>query len=183
MMEPLFGTAAPPWPGAPSPVFGFGTRQLPNPPLAFGVPQVSPLGVQQFVQPALVAPPHVLPPEMTMAFNVPALLAAVAMRRGQPMGPTTDPEIEDFVYDALDLVPGTTDVEVRVESGRVTLTGSVPHKRLKHDAGEIAWAIPSVTDVQNTVTIAARRRARNERREAEGQGPGQQPMPPKPKDR
>lgn len=93
----------------------------------------------------------------------PALLAAVAMRRGQPQGPTNDQEIEDFLCDALDLLPGANDVEVRCEGGRAVLTGSVPHKRLKRDAGEIAWSLPGVSDVQNNVTIAQRRRTRSQR--------------------
>ena len=33
------------------------------------------------------------------------LLAAVAIRRGQPQGPTNDHEVEDFIYDAIDLLP------------------------------------------------------------------------------
>lgn len=96
-----------------------------------------------------------------------ALLATVAMRRGQPMVPTTDQEIEDFVYDALDLLSGATDVEARCEGGKVLLTGSVSNKRVKRDIGEITWAIPSVNDVQNNITIAARRRSRGQAREAE----------------
>jgi len=95
------------------------------------------------------------------------LLTLVAMRRGQPFGPTNDHEIEDFIYDALDLIPGTSDVEVRCEGGRATFTGSVPHKRVKRDIGEIAWALPTLTDVQNNITIAARRRSRPPNREAE----------------
>jgi len=62
--------------------------------------------------------------------------------------------------DALDLLPGSGDIEVRCDGGRTTLTGQVSHKRLKRDAGEIAWAIPSVNDVQNNVTIVPRRRSR-----------------------
>jgi BON domain len=89
-----------------------------------------------------------------------ALLAAVAVRRGQPLGPTSDQEIEDFISDALDLLPGSSDIEVRCDGGRATLTGQVSHKRLKRDAGEIAWTIPSVNDVQNNVTIVPRRRSR-----------------------
>ena len=38
--------------------------------------------------------------------------------------------------------------------------GTVAHKRLKHDLGEIVWAIPAVADVQNNVAITARRRGR-----------------------
>ena len=103
----------------------------------------------------------------TGAITAQTLVAAIAMRRGQPLGPTNDQEVEELIADALDLLPGTNDVEVRCEGGRAILTGSVPHKRIKRDAGEIAWAIPSVNDVQNNVTIAARRRARGQGRESE----------------
>jgi osmotically-inducible protein OsmY len=96
-----------------------------------------------------------------------SMLAAVAMRRGQPQGPTSDAEVEEFIYDALDLLPGAADVEIRCESGRVTITGSVQHKRTKRDVGEIAWAIPGLQDVQNNVSITSRRRARTAGRETE----------------
>src|SRR5207244_2876582 len=100
--------------------------------------------------------------------TAPSLLTIVAMRRGQPQGPTNDQEVEDFIYDAFDLLPGAADVEVRCEGGRATLTGSVQHKRVKRDVGEIAWAIPGLNDVQNNVTIAPRRRTRSAgNREAE----------------
>lgn len=103
----------------------------------------------------------------TAGVPAPALLAAVAIRRGQPQGPTNDQEVEDFLYDALELLYGAADVEVRCEAGRATLTGSVQHKRVKRDVGEIAWAIPALNDVQNNVTITSRRRARPTGREAE----------------
>jgi hypothetical protein len=76
------------------------------------------------------------------------------------MGPSNDQEIEDFVYDVFELLPGTADIEVRCEGGRATITGSVQHKRLKHDVGEIIWAIPAINDVQNNVSITTKRRAR-----------------------
>jgi len=104
--------------------------------------------------------PGFLPPDLAASYNLSALLTAVAMRRGQPMGPTTDQEIEDFIYDTFEWLPLASDVEVRCENGRATLTGTVHQKRLKHDVGEIAWAIPGVSDVQNNVTISARRRVR-----------------------
>jgi hypothetical protein len=100
--------------------------------------------------------------EIAIGVTAPALLATVAMRRGQPLGPTNDQEIEDFIYDALDLLPGASDVEVRCENGKATVTGSVPHKRLKRDVGELAWAIPSLNDVQNNITVTARRRSRSQ---------------------
>ena len=114
----------------------------------------------------------VVPVVGTPAPTAGAVVAAAAMRRGQPGSPTSDAELEDFLYDAFELIPGTSDVEIRCDSGRVTLTGSVPHKRLKRDIGEIAWAIPIVTDVQNNVTIATRRRSRVASRETEAQQGG-----------
>jgi BON domain len=186
MVEPLFGSNPLP-PGLTSP--GFGWFQLPlslasRPPLTPGtltaLPNVS-LGPQTVVPPISqeVYGYGNVPQPATFGFgpSVPAfsmpeigtvqgLLALVAMRRGQQNGPTTDNEIEEFIYDALEFLPGSNDVEVRCEAGRATLTGSVPHKRLKRDVGEIAWAIPAINDVQNNVTITARRR-RAQAREAE----------------
>ena len=107
--------------------------------------------------------------------GVPAasLLAAVALRRGQPQGPSNDQESEDFLYDALEWLPGAADVEIRCEAGRATLTGSVQHKRVKRDIGELAWAIPGLNDVQNNLTIASRRRSRPAgAREAEASSSG-----------
>jgi len=117
--------------------------------------------------------PSGLAPEIAAGYGVPALLAAVAIRRGQPLGPTNDQEIEDFVYDALELLPGTSDVEARVEGARVTLSGLVQQKRLKRDIGEIVWGIPIVADVQNNVTITTRRRSRAVAREGEQPGASQ----------
>jgi osmotically-inducible protein OsmY len=89
------------------------------------------------------------------------------MRRGQPVGPSSDQEIEEFICDALDLLPGANDVEVRCDGGRAVLTGNAQHKRVKRDAGEIAWAIPGISDVQNNITIVPRRRSRSSVREAD----------------
>jgi hypothetical protein len=101
--------------------------------------------------------------------SAPMLIAAVAMNRGQPQGPTTDQEVEEVLYDTLELFSGAGDVEVRCESGRVTLSGSVSHKRLKRDIGEIAWAIPTINDVSNNIALAPRRRSRSFSREGEPQ--------------
>jgi len=95
------------------------------------------------------------------------------MRRGQPQGPTSEQDVEEFIYDALELLSGAGEIEVRCEGGRVSLTGSVPHKRFKRDAGEIAWAIPGISDVNNTITITARRRSRAFSRETETPPSGQ----------
>ena len=113
--------------------------------------------------------PFVVPDGITAS----ALLAMIGLRRGQPQGPANDQDVEEFIYDAVELLPGAGDVEVRCEGGRVTLSGSVPHKRLKRDVGEIAWAIPGINDVQNTIGISTRRRSRAFTRESEAQ-PGAQ---------
>ena len=189
MIEPLFRSSSPLWTGIPSPTFGWFQAQPPpsgvrSTSVLPGFASSSPL--TQTTMPQGFAPPGSVVAEEAYAYGVPlnalafagapvatapALLAAVAMKRGQPSGPTNDQEIEDFLYDALELVTGTNDVEVRCDSGRVTLTGSVPHKRVKRDVGEIAWAIPTINDVQNNVSIATRRRARPAGREVE-QHPG-----------
>ncbi len=182
MIEPLFGSGAPLWTTVPPTGFAFQT------PMAIGNGQIS---TPIFGTPGLTtgapAVPTAVPPasygfgtfplgstafpfvsrEFAGGLSAPELLAAIAMRRGQPQGPTDDQEVEDFIYDVLEVLPGATDVEVRCEGGRASLSGSVQHKRLKRDVGEIAWAIPGLHDVQNNVTIASRRRNRAGAREAE----------------
>ena len=162
MLESFFGSAAPMW--ATAPPSGF----APQTPIGLGN---GPIGPPAF-GPSTVAlsahNPILVGTEPFAGLTASSLLTAVAIRRGQPQGPATDSEIEDFIYDALELLPGASDIEVRCEGGRVTLAGSVQNKRVKHDAGEIAWAIPVLHDVQNNLTIASRRRSRGGARESEG---------------
>jgi hypothetical protein len=181
MMEPLFGSTAPMWTSSPAIGFGyqsplpvtngplstplFGSRGLQG--VAGGTSGtahgISPSSGPLFSYPSDPSAVFVgvRSDAMTGMVAAPFLLAAVAMRRGQPHGPTTDQEIEDFIYDAFDLLPGAADVEIRCEGGRATLTGTVQHKRVKRDVGEVAWAIPALYDVQNNVTITSRRRSRD----------------------
>jgi len=166
MIEPLFGSAPLNWQGIPSPTFGWFQTLPPLNNRAAGTMSE----IANSLPPEAYA--HALPVNsLTFAgspmITAPALLTAVATKRGQPSGPTTDQEAEDFLYDAFEFLSGTNEVEVRCEGGRVTLTGSVPVRRLKRDVGEIAWAIPTINDVQNNVTIASRRRGRSSGREAE----------------
>ena len=180
MIEPLFGAAPSPWSGISAPGVGWpvppGNRSLPNgvgfavTPLPQVGPGIPPRGAFAGFAPETysISPfPAPLAPEFPGGYSVAVLLSAVAIRRGQPLGPTNDQEIEDFVYDALEMLPGTNEVEVRCEGGRITLTGIVQHKRIKRDVGEIAWGIPIVNDVQNNVTIATKRRSRPAHREGE----------------
>ena len=117
----------------------------------------------------LFAAPLSTPVTIPGTVTAPAVMAAVATRRGQPHGPATDQDVEEFIYDALEWLPGATEVEVRCEGGRVSLTGSAAHKRIKRDVGEIAWAIPAIVDVNNTIAITARRRSRAFSRDSEAQ--------------
>ena len=163
MIESPFGSPPSLWTGPSLPALGWY-------PVPFSMAQ--PVGTT-FGSPPGVAPlsPAInvtgsVPP-LTPEIPVPTLVAAVAVRRGRPQGPTNDHEIEDFIYDVFDLVSGANEVDVRCEGGRVTLSGPVFHKRVKHDLGEIAWALPVVNDVQNNVTLTTRRRARQPGRDSE----------------
>jgi len=167
MTEPFFGVGPQVWPAMPAPGFGY-FPQIPGnrSPIIANPSPIDPASSVSGGWPVVASVPssamavQATPDFATGGITPQALLAAVAVRRGQPMGPSNDQEIEDFICDALDLLPSANDVEVRCDGGRATLTGSVAYKRLKRDAGEIAWAIPSVNDVQNNITIAARRRSR-----------------------
>jgi hypothetical protein len=173
-MEALFGSASPTWTGIVPSGFAF-PAPLPVGHGPIATPLVSPnAGAPLAIPPA----PHpntygytpgvvAFAPNGLSTLTASSLLMAIAVRRGQPNGPSNDQEVEDFIYDALELLAGASDVEVRCEGGRVTLTGTVQHKRLKHDVGEIAWAIPALHDVQNNVTIASKRRTRAAGREGE----------------
>lgn len=183
MAEPFFGAGPQLWPAMPVPGFGYFST-MPGGRHSGGAPMTAPpftgsamAGAQppepaasmggQWQTAGTGGPVGGLQPllgfEYTGGITPQALLAAVAMRRGQPMGPTNDQEVEDFICDALDLVPGANDVEVRLENGRATLTGLVSHKRVKRDVGEILWAMPGISDVQNNITISTRRRTRSSR--------------------
>ena len=174
-IAPAFGS--PGFSGIPSGV-QTGSQPLPSPsPLPTsaygygpGLIAISPQGLSAINLPGTLGrnPTSLGGSEPLVGLTAPSLLAAVAMRRGQPQGPANDQEVEDFIFDALELLPGASDVEVRCEGGRVILTGTVPHKRAKRDVGEIAWAIPALHDVQNNLTIASRRRTRAAGRESEG---------------
>jgi len=167
MHEMPFGSVTPVnpiWPAVNTPAFGFAQTPVPqsSPFNAYGLnstmpalPGLTPNTLLPFVSPFTGVDPR-------FGIAAPALLAAVGVRRGQPMGPTSENEIEDFIYDALELLSGTSEVDIKYEGGRITLTGSVPHKRLKRDIGEIAWSMPGVNDVQNNIAIAAKRRSRGQ---------------------
>jgi len=196
MAEPMFGAVSPMWSAIPSPgvtwfqapmpgigpavVTNAGIAGAPGPAIGNGIvsrmPTASSLSGDPYAFSRGISPAATMgfgPPmpmfgaDIPVGVTAPALVSAIAIRRGQPAGPMSDPEIEDFIYDALELLPGSNEVEVRCDSGRTSLLGTVTQKRLKRDIGEIAWAIPSINDVQNNITIAPRRRSRSQNRETE----------------
>jgi BON domain len=172
MMEMMFGSGSPMWTALPSLSLGYQPLSIANRAIApppFSSPMLN-SGIAGGLAGAPYAPNSsaaLVGGDATGFVTASSLLTAVALRRGQPQGPSNDHEIEEFIYDTLDLFPGAADVEVRCENGRATLTGTVQHKHTKRDVGEIAWAIPAVQDVQNTVSITSRRRARAAGRDAD----------------
>ncbi|MBI2939205.1 MAG: BON domain-containing protein [Chloroflexi bacterium] len=93
-------------------------------------------------------------------------------------GLPTDEEISEMVYDAIDddpLIPWDAEINVDVEAGEVTLTGTVPNKRIKHAAGDNSWWIPGVVDVHNSLQVTGHRRARGAEQVAQ---PAPQPAQP-----
>jgi hypothetical protein len=75
-------------------------------------------------------------------------------------GPMNDQEIKYFVENAIDndaTIPSNAMINVDVHGGVVTLTGTVPNKRIKHAAGDDAWFITQVTDVNNEINVTPRR--------------------------
>jgi hypothetical protein len=66
-----------------------------------------------------------------------------------------DEPIRDEVLDALSEIAdvGDGDVEVEVDEGEVTLSGTVPDRRAQLAAEEAARGVSGVTDVESTIEI------------------------------
>jgi osmotically-inducible protein OsmY len=71
-----------------------------------------------------------------------------------------DEELKYFVEGAIDSdpsIPPNSNIGVDVNNGIVTLTGTVPNKRIKHAVGDDAWWLPQVVDVHNEIMVTPRR--------------------------
>ncbi|MCL5264853.1 MAG: BON domain-containing protein [Chloroflexi bacterium] len=93
-------------------------------------------------------------------------------------GLPNDDQIREMIYDAIDadpVIPFESDINVEVTGGVVTLTGTVPNKRIKHAIGDDAWWVPGVWDVNNGLEIVGRRA----RAAAPGRRPTAMPTPTK----
>jgi len=97
-------------------------------------------------------------PEMTVGITAPVLVSAIAQRRGQPAGPTSDQEFEDFIYDALDLLPGSSEVEVRCDGGRISLMGAVS----RSDSNATSARLPGPSRASTTCRTTSRSRRDDE---------------------
>lgn len=72
----------------------------------------------------------------------------------------SDDEIREMVEESIDAdpaVPYDSDINVDVTGGIVTLTGTVPSKRIKHAVGDDAWWVTGVWDVNNNLQVTGRR--------------------------
>ncbi len=79
---------------------------------------------------------------------------------GTPWCPT-DEEVMQMIYDVIDAdpaVPYASGVNVDVVDGVVTLTGTVPNKRVKHAVGDDAWWVPGAWDINNNLEVTPRTR-------------------------
>jgi BON domain len=87
---------------------------------------------------------------------------------GFPATVASDQSIARMVVNSINTdagIPSDSDITVDVDGGIVILTGTVPTKFAKHRAGDDAWWLPDVIDVQNQLQIKPRReRARKEER-------------------
>lgn len=121
--------------------------------------------------------------EVTMVF-APPLGQGYGMGMGYAPYPTfpsypvtiaTDQSIARMVVNSINTDPGIpsdSDITVDVERGIVTLTGNVPTKFAKHRAGDDAWWLPDVFDVQNQLQVTGRRgRGQKEQEQPQRQRP------------
>ena len=69
----------------------------------------------------------------------------------------SDERISEEVNEALARHPeiDASDVEVRVQSGEITLTGTVPDRRAKRLVEDVAERVFGAKDVQNNVRVKA----------------------------
>jgi len=84
----------------------------------------------------------------------------------------TDSEIESVINDALDLEPVTSnaDIQVTCQDHVVTLIGTSVNRIAKIVAGTIAWSVPGVRDVENTIQIKSRSQQGQKQRQPVGAG-------------
>jgi hypothetical protein len=74
--------------------------------------------------------------------------------------PMTDEELAYRVEQEIDndpSIPAHVSIDVEAQDGIVTLSGTVPNKRIKHAAGDDAWWLPQVIDVHNTIEVQPRK--------------------------
>ncbi|MBI2939206.1 MAG: BON domain-containing protein [Chloroflexi bacterium] len=86
-----------------------------------------------------------------------------------PRGGASDEQLKEMIFETIDAdpaIPYDTDINVEVTGGIVTLTGTVPNKRVKHAVGDDTWWLPDVIDVNNQLEVVSRRARPREEGEA-----------------
>lgn len=81
-----------------------------------------------------------------------------------------DEQIKEMVYNSIDAdpsIPANADINVEVDGGVVTLTGTVPSKRTKQAVGDAAWWIPDVIDVNNQMKVQPRKERKRQQQTAQ----------------
>jgi osmotically-inducible protein OsmY len=58
-------------------------------------------------------------------------------------------DVSDLANERLDV----SDVRVSVAGGKVTLEGTVPERRMKHEIEELVDACPGVQDIENRIRV------------------------------
>ena len=103
MMESLFGSATPLWAGLATSGFGWPAAASPfaNRPMAPSGTLSAPVGA------TLGMPVGPVGYDLPVLPTAGSIIATVAARRGQPMAPSSDAELEDFLYDCVEFLPGT----------------------------------------------------------------------------
>lgn len=74
-------------------------------------------------------------------------------------GLPTDTDLEEMIYDSIDvdpLIPSDVQIDVTCDAGTCTLTGDVPDKMVKHAAGQDAWWVTGVIDVNNELNVTGK---------------------------
>jgi hypothetical protein len=159
MYDPRFGSWANPLP--PGAMLGLDGQTMITGagfPFANGFPFLGPVSVPGPGAPVISSPGSGMRAQPSFAPYLPQYRLT---------GLPTDAEIEEIINDALDhnpAIPLDADLEIKCDAGQVVLSGTVPDKRIKRAAGEVAWWIPGVTDVNNGIVVTGRRQAQATRR-------------------
>ncbi|AKT37868.1 CBS domain-containing protein [Chondromyces crocatus] len=108
------------------------------------------------------------------------------MQQGMKRGPKgykrSDDRIREEICDRLTVHPiiDSSDVEVKVQSGEVSLSGTVAERRHKHLIEQLAEAISGVNEVRNEIRVKRNETSMESRGQETQRGTSESSMPGKP---